>query len=94
MRPESSSPRLKAARKISRGRPAFAETQCGKILRLLREAGADGVSRVELIFERHMTQCGARIFELQKMGYLIRSEDRGGPYPTWYVLESKPLELR
>ena len=28
------------------------------------------------------------------MGYVIRSEDRGGRYPTWYVLESEPLELK
>jgi hypothetical protein len=83
------------ARKIPRGRPAFAETQRDEILRLLREAGPIvGVSRATLIFERHMTQCGTRIFELQKMGYVIRSENRGGRYPTWYVLESEPLELQ
>jgi|SRR5215469_8895025 len=80
--------------KGSRGRRAFCDSQRDKILELLRAAGAQGVSREELIFRYHWTQCGTRIFELQKMGYVIRSEDRGGRYPMWYVLEGEPLDLK
>jgi hypothetical protein len=72
----------------------FGDSQRNEILTLLRQAGPAGVFRSFLIFERHVTQCGTRVFELQKMGYVIRSEDRGGRYPTWYVLESEPLEKK
>jgi hypothetical protein len=78
--------------KIRRGRPVFANSQRGEILRLLRQAGPRGVSRAYLIFDRFYTQCGARVDELKREGYVIRSEDRGGRYPTWYVLESEPFK--
>ena len=74
-----------------RGCPEFGDSQRNEILGMLRRAGPAGVSRSFLIFEKHFTQCGTRVFELQKMGYVIRFEDRGGRYPTWYVLVSKPL---
>ena len=80
--------------KGSRGRPAFSDSQRDKILELLRAAGSQGISREELIFHHRWTQCGTRIFELQNMGYVIRSEDRGGRYPTWYILEGEPLDLK
>jgi hypothetical protein len=60
---------------------------------MLRQAGTKGVSRASLIFEHHYTQCGARIDELKRRGHQIRSEDRGGRYPTWYVLEAEPLNF-
>jgi len=74
-----------------RGRPAFAASQREEILRPLQEAGPRGVSRADLIFNRHFTQCGARVDELKQAGHIIRSEQRGGRYPTWYVLEREPL---
>ena len=80
--------------KGSRGRPAFSDSQRDKILELLRAAGSQGISREELIFHHQWTQCGTRILELEKMGYVIRSDDRGGRYPTWYVLEGEPLDLK
>jgi hypothetical protein len=76
---------------ILRGRPAFAESQRAEILRLLREAGPGGVARDFLIYTKHFTQCGARIFELQKMGYVICSKKRAGQRYVTYVLESEPL---
>jgi len=82
------------ADRTRRGRPTFAANQREKILELLRASGPRGVSREELIFRYRWTQCGTRIFELQKMGFVIRSDDRGGRYPTWYVLLSEPLELK
>jgi hypothetical protein len=80
--------------KIPRGRPAFAETQRQEILRLLREAGPSGISRAELIFERRFTQCGARVDELKRQGYVIESEQREGERYVRYVLKGEPLELR
>ena len=77
---------------IPRGAPAFAESQRDEILQLLREAGPLGVDRDFLIFTKHYTQCGARIFELRKMGYGVRSEQREGRRFVKYVLESEPLE--
>jgi len=81
-------------RRIPRGRPAFAETQRAEILRLLRDAGPAGVSRAELIFERRMTQCGARVDELKRQGFVIVSELREVERYVRYVLTSEPLELR
>lgn len=76
--------------KIPRGQPAFAESQREAILDLLREAGADVVSHADLIFNHHYSQCGTRVFELQKIGYVIRSEMRDGDRHVTYVLESEP----
>jgi hypothetical protein len=80
------------ARKISRGRPAFADSQRQKILELLRAAGPRGVSREELIFGYRWTQCGTRVFELEGMGYKIRHESRPRERLVFYVLESEPLK--
>lgn len=82
------------SQKIPRGRPAFAETQRQEILRLLRGAGPAGVSRAELIFERHITQCGARVDELKRQGYVIASELREGERYVRYVLKGEPLQVR
>lgn len=64
---------------------ANAHGQRAAILELLREAGEAGVSRATLIFLYHMSQSASRIFELRKLGFRIRTEDRGDPY-VWYVL--------
>jgi hypothetical protein len=83
---------MKGTQDIPRGRPPFAETQCHEILRMLREAGPSGASRDELFFKKHFTQCGARIFELEKKGFVILREDRGGRWPTWYILVGEPKQ--
>ncbi len=75
------------------GAPSFAPTQRDEVLRLLREAGPAGVRKAELIFDRHYTQCAARIFELQKAGYKICSEQRDGERYVTYVLESEPFHF-
>lgn len=80
--------------KIPRGRPAFVGTQRSEVLRLLREAGPAGVSRAELIFERRITQCGARVDELKQQGFEVVSELREGERYVRYVLKGEPLELR
>ena len=77
---------------MKRGAPSFSHDQRATILDSLREAGPRGVKRETLIFERHFTQCGARIFELQKMGYDIRSEQRSGDRYVTYVLYGEPAQ--
>jgi hypothetical protein len=73
------------------GGSALVHLQRSSILRLLRLAGVDGIAEASLIFDFQYTQCAERIEELKRQGYVIRSEDRGGSNPTWYVLESEPL---
>jgi hypothetical protein len=75
---------------MKRGAPSFSNDQRTKILELLREAGPQCVKRETLIFERHFTQCGTRVFELQKMGYDIRSEQRVGDRYVTYALYGEP----
>src|ERR1700722_4235646 len=62
------------------GAPDFAHAQRDAILLLLREAKlrGEGVDRAYLLFECRFTQCAARIFELERMGYVIRHETRPG----------------
>jgi hypothetical protein len=75
---------------MRRGAPAFSHGQRAKILELLRQAGPQGVKREDLIFHYHYTQAGTRVFELQQMGYNIRSEQRGNSRYVTYVLHSEP----
>lgn len=77
-----------------RGSPSFAESQRSEILEMLRAAGPAGVSKAELIFTKHMSQCGARVFELEGMGYKIAHVQRDGEKYVWFVLESEPLDLK
>lgn len=72
------------------GAPDFAGDQRAEILRLLREAGSSGVSKEFLIFSKHFTQCGARIFELERQGFNIRHESRPGERYVTFVLISEP----
>ena len=92
--PHDNTHRFAGQNKPQRGVPGFASTQREKILALLRQAGPGGVSRESLIFEYRWTQCGARIDELQDMGYTIRHDSRHGERFVRYVLESEPLELK
>jgi len=82
------------ADRVPRGRPAFATSQGEKILELLRAAGVHGVSRASLIFEHRATQCGARVDELKRQGYVIESELREGEQYVRYVLKGEPLDLQ
>lgn len=77
-----------------RGAPDFAHAQRDEILRLLREAKdrGEGVDKVYLIYERHFSQAAARIFELEKMGYVIRHETRPGQKYVSYFLVSEPAQ--
>jgi hypothetical protein len=82
------------ARQQKIGPPAFAESQRAEILEMLKAAGPAGVSKAELIFTKHWTQCAARIFELERMGYKIAHVQRSGDRLVRFILESEPLELK
>ena len=81
---------LRVPKTVPRGRPDFADSQRRRILELLRQAGSEGVSRSDLIFKHRFTQCGTRIFELEKMSYKIRHEMKPGQHYVTYFLESEP----
>jgi hypothetical protein len=76
------------------GPPPFAEPQRAEILEMLKVAGPAGVSKAELIFTKHWTQCAGRIFELEEMGYKIAHIQRPGDRFVRFILESEPLELK
>lgn len=79
-----------------RGTPGFAGAQRDDILRLLREAKlrGQGVSRADLIFEHRYTQCGTRIFELERLGYVIEHRSIPGQRFVTYFLVSEPERLK
>ncbi len=60
------------------GPPSFAPTQRDEVLRLLREAGSRGVYRERFLIPTEyggfgISQVGARLDELEKMGYSFES---------------------
>jgi hypothetical protein len=68
--------------------------QRGQILHWLREAGPRGISKAWLTFDQRLTQCGARVSEindaLEKEGReVIWSESRPGSKYVWFVLGPK-----
>lgn len=75
---------------IPGGRPEFADSQRQRILQLLRLAGTGGVSHSDLIFQHRFTQRGTRIFELERMGYVIRHATKPGQRYVTYYLISEP----
>jgi hypothetical protein len=89
----SGSKRRPAPQQIHRGRPAFADTQRQEVLEMLRTAGPEGVSRATFIFEKHITQCGARVDELKRQGHVLESEWREGEIYVRYFLKSEPRKL-
>jgi Helix-turn-helix domain len=52
-------------------------SQRGLILRLLREAGPEGVDAHELIYVFGITQPATRVFELREQGHDVETIDRG-----------------
>jgi hypothetical protein len=74
--------------------PPFAESQRAEILDMLRAADPNAVSKAEPIFEKRRSQCGARVFELEKLGSQITHVQREGERYVRFVLESEPLGLQ
>jgi hypothetical protein len=77
-----------------RGIPAHASAQRNDVLRLLREAKArgQGLRRADAIFQHRITQVGARVHELERMGYVIRHDLEPGARFVTYFLVSEPAE--
>jgi hypothetical protein len=75
-----------------RGAPAHSSAQRDNVLRLLREAKArsQGLRREDAIFAHRITQVGARVHELEKMGYSIRHDLEPGERFVTYFLVSEP----
>lgn len=72
----------------------FKETQQQKILRLLQEAGQQGVNSHDLTYIHSIKQAPTRIHELEKMGYLISTLTGFRNRSVQYVLEYVPEALR
>jgi hypothetical protein len=74
----------------NRGVPAFADGQRESILKMLRAAGSQGVSKEVLLFENHWSQAATRIFELEQQGFEIKHVRRDGERYVRYVLQGEP----
>lgn len=68
--------------------------QRDEILRLLREAKArgQGVNKAVLLFHLRYTQAAARIFELEKQGYVIEHRSIPGERFVTFFLVSEPKQ--
>jgi hypothetical protein len=66
--------------------------QRDEILRLLREAKArgQGVNKAVLLFQHRYTQAAARVFELEKQGYVIDHRAIPGERFVTFFLVSEP----
>lgn len=81
-------------RRFHRGIPAHASDQRNDVLRLLREAEArgQGLRREDAIFSHRITQVGARIYELEHIGYKILHKLEPGARFVTYFLVSEPTQ--
>jgi hypothetical protein len=70
--------------------PAFAGGQREAILKMLRAAGAQGVSKEILLYEKHWSQAAARIFELERLGYRISHVLLASEKYVRYILLDEP----
>jgi hypothetical protein len=72
--------------------PQSKDHQRDHILRLLREARdhGQGVNKALLLFQHRYTQCAARIFELEKQGYVIEHRSIPGERFVTFFLLSEP----
>lgn len=72
---------------------SFKETQQQKVLRLLKDAGNNGVNSHDLTYIHSIKQAPTRVQELEQKGYKIASipqENRS----VNYILNYEPAELR
>src|SRR5579859_6197946 len=75
---------------LNSAHPHSAKTQRARILRLLIDAHGAWVPLL-LILELHISQFGARIFELRRLGFQIENKterDDSGVVHSWYRLVS------
>jgi hypothetical protein len=63
--------------------------QSRAMLLALSRRGEAGVSAMDALFELHIYRAGARVYELRREGFAIRTERRTGQTAT-YFLEARP----
>lgn len=84
-------------RQAKSGPPAHVEKQRTFVLRLLREAGTDGVNKIDFVDGtgpcrgRRVTQPQARLDELTKQGYKFESRQISGKQFVQLYLIEEPL---
>jgi biotin operon repressor len=64
-------------------------TQVRTLLRMLREAGEDGVSAHDVVYRLGITRPAARVWNLKQLGYDIRTGPREAGQMARYFLETK-----
>jgi predicted RecB family nuclease len=87
---QSQEEQARSPRRRNAGVPGFAVGQREAILKMLRAAGAVGVSKELLLYEKHWSQAAARIFELEQQGFEIKHVQRDGEKYVTYILETEP----
>ena len=67
-------------------------TQCDRLLQFLASAHGDWIPLPQIL-ELKISQFGARLLELRRLGYHIvnRTETVNGKKHSWYRLEPKPM---
>ena len=68
-------------------------SQCDRLLNALRAAGPRGVTAMQALDQGGMYRCGARVYDLKKMGYNITTERRAG-MTARYRLEDSATAVR
>ena len=67
--------------------------QTRAMLLALSRRGEAGVSAMDALYDLHIYRAGARIYELRREGFSIRTERTPGQTAT-YVLEAKPAPVK
>jgi hypothetical protein len=68
-------------------------SQCERLLSALKAAGPRGVTGMQALDQGGMYRCGARIYDLKKLGYNITTEKRYG-MTARYRLEDSVTAVR
>jgi len=68
------------------------EIQRDRVLALLQERGEDGISAIELDREFGIYRAAARVNELRRMGYDVRTTPRKHGYTARYYLQPRKME--
>jgi hypothetical protein len=68
-------------------------SQCDRLLNALKAAGPRGVTAMQALDQGGMYRCGARIWDLKKLGHIITTERRPG-MTARYRLEDSATAVR
>jgi hypothetical protein len=59
--------------------------QTRDLLRLLQARSPEGVSALDALFQLHIYRAGARVFELRREGYNVRTERKAGETAVYFL---------